>query len=142
MFGWLHVLEGRPDHERYKKDIISQKVPVTPGKWYQLSVWAVTAEPDWTKKQYLQETWSFPFFQNRCRDRIALAVNPEGGDEFEGANVTQWYSTEGAWMLLTKCFQAKSNTVAIGAAFYQRGQRKWDAAFLDDFQLVELNKAP
>lgn len=138
MFGWLRVLPGRPDPDFYSEDRIVQKVRVAPGKWYQLSAWAVTAEPEWTGKQYVEETWGFPFFGSRCRDRVALIVDPKGAEDFTGVNSTQWYSTEGTWMLLTKCFQAHSETVTIGAAFCQRGQRAWDAAFVDDFGLTEL----
>jgi len=142
MFGWLRELKGEPDHELYKKDWITQKVKVIPDKWYQLSVMYITAEPDWTARKYVDETWGFPFFQNRCRDRIALAVDASGGEYFESANVTQWYSSEGKWMLITKDFQAKSDEITIGAAFYQRGEREWDAAYIDDFKMVELDKAP
>lgn len=140
MFGWLRILPDRPDPDFYSKDQVTQKMRVTPGKWYELSAWAITAEPNWTKEQYVAETWGFPFFGSRCRNRIALIVDPQGTEDFKGSNSTQWYSTEGEWMLLTKCFQAQSETVTIGAAFYQRGQRAWDAAFIDDFTLTELDR--
>jgi hypothetical protein len=45
-------------------------------------------------------------------------------------------------MLFKKAFKADTNKVTIGAGFYQRGQREWDAAFVDDFRLTELDKAP
>ena len=35
MFGWYRVLTGTPDNERHRKDRVTQRVPVTPGKWYQ-----------------------------------------------------------------------------------------------------------
>jgi hypothetical protein len=142
MFGWLRELVGKPDHELYRKDIMTQKVPVTPGTWYQLSVRAITAEPAWTSEQYVAETWGVPFFQNRCRDRVALLVDPEGGDDFEGVNSSQWYATEGSWLLLTTCFRATAESATIGMAFYQRGQRPWDAAFVDDVALIALEGPP
>lgn len=142
MIGWLRKLTGEPNHEFYAKDRLEQRVTVRPGRWYQMSAWVLTAEPAWDSEQKAAETWAFPFFQSRCRDRVALFVDPEGSEEFEGANVTQWYSTESEWMLVTKCFQAKSSAVRLGAFFYQRGQREWDAAVVDDVRLVELDEAP
>jgi len=142
MAGWLRRCAGEADHELYARDRLEQSVEVRPGRWYQLSAWVLTAEPAWSCEQRIAETWTFPFFQNRCRDRVALIADPQGGQDFEGANATQWYSTEGEWMLATRCFQAESPTIRIGAAFYQRGQREWDAAVIDDFQLVELETAP
>ena len=43
--------------------------------------------------------------------------------------------------LIKKAFKAETNKVTIGAGFYQRGERDWDAAFVDDFKLTELDKA-
>ena len=140
MFGWMRLPEGKKDHERYRKDSLAQKVKVRQGKWYELSAWAFTHEPDWTKEKWMTETWTYPFFQSRCRNRISLVVDPLGGEDFSGPNSTQWFSTHGKWMLLKKTFQAKSNKVTIGAAFYQRGERDWDAAFVDDFELVEVDE--
>ncbi|MHC4603808.1 MAG: fibronectin type III domain-containing protein [Planctomycetota bacterium] len=141
MFGWMRLAEGKKDHERYRKDSISQKVRVKQGKWYELSAWAFTDEPDWPKEKWMTETWTYPFFQSRCRNRISLVVDPQGGGEFSGPNSTQWFSTHGKWMLLKKAFQAKSNDVTVGATFYQRGERDWDAASVDDFELVEIDKS-
>jgi hypothetical protein len=142
MFGWMRPAKGKKDHELYRKDSVTQKVRVKQGKWYELSAWAITAEPDWPGKRWIEETWTYPFFQSRCRNRISLVVDPKGDDDFSGSNSTQWFSTDGKWMLLKKAFQAKANSVTIGAAFYQRGERDWDAAFVDDFELIEIDKTP
>ena len=140
MFGWMRIPQGEKDHERYRKDYINQKVKVKQGTWYELSVWAFTHEPDWPKEKWMTETWTYPFFQSRCRNRISLIVDSSGGEDFTGPNSTQWFSTHGGWMLLEKKFQAKSSNVTLGAAFYHRGERDWDVAFIDDFQLVEIEK--
>ena len=140
MFGWMRLAKGKKDHERYRKDSATQKVKVEAGKWYELSAWAITSEPDWPKEKWMTETWTYPFFQSRCRNRISLVVDPQGGKDFSGPDSTQWFSTHGEWMLLKKAFQAKAHTVTIGATFYQRGERDWDAAFVDDFELVEIDR--
>ena len=142
MFGWIRVPKGKRNNESYRKDYATQSVSVKPGTWYELSAWAVTAEPDWPKEKWIAETWTFPFFQSRCRNRISLVVDASGGEDFAGANSTQWFSTNGKWTLLKKAFKAETSKVTIGAGFYQRGERDWDAAFVDDFKLIELNKAP
>ena len=140
MFGWMRLAKGKKNHELYRKDSVTQKVRVKQGKWYELSVWVITAEPDWPRKRWIAETWTYPFFQSRCRNRISLVVDPKGDEDFSGSNSTQWFSTDGKWMLLKKAFQAKAHTVTIGATFYQRGERDWDAAFVDDFELIEIDK--
>ena len=53
-----------------------------------------------------------------------------------------WFSTAGRWRLITKEFQAKSDRVRIGVEFFHWGQRDWDAAYVDDVRLVELDVAP
>jgi hypothetical protein len=138
MFGWMRLAKGKKNHELYRKDYAVQKVSVKEGNWYELSARAITAEPDWPKEKWISETWTYPFFQSRCRNRISLVVDPKGDEDFSGSNSTQWFSTDGKWMLLKKAFQAKARTVTIGATFYQRGERDWDAAFVDDFELVEF----
>ena len=140
MFGWMRLANGKKNHELYRKDYLVRKVSVKKDNWYELSAWAITAEPDWPKEKWISETWTYPFFQNRCRNRISLVVDPKGDEDFSGSNSTQWFSTDGKWMLLKKAFQAKANTVTIGATFYQRGERDWDAAFVDDFELIEIDK--
>ncbi len=142
MIGWSHQLAGEPNNELHRKGHLTQRVSVTPGNWYELSAQILTAEPAWTREEYVAETWGFPFFGSRCRDRIALVADPRGGQAFEGANVTQWYATEGTWMLVTTSFRAESETVTVGAAFYQRGQRSWDAAYVDTVRLIERAEAP
>jgi hypothetical protein len=142
MCGWVRSHPQEKNREFYAKDVVSQRVDVTPGRWYQLSAWVLTAEPEWNREQTIAETWAFPFFQSRCRNRVALVADPEGGEAFDGANATQWYSTDGKWLLVSRCFQAEAPTVTVGAIFYQRGEREWDAAVVDDFRLVELDKAP
>ncbi len=140
MFGWMRPAKGKKNHDLYRKDSVTQKAKVKQGKWYELSAWAITAEPDWPKEKRISETWTYPFFQSRCRNRISLVVDPKGDEDFTGSNSTQWFSTDGKWMLLKKAFQAKANIVTIGATFYQRGERDWDAAFVDDFELIEIDK--
>ncbi|MHC4653509.1 MAG: fibronectin type III domain-containing protein [Planctomycetota bacterium] len=140
MFGWMRLAKGKKNHELYRKDYVIQKVSVKEGNWYELSAWAFTDEPDWPKEKWMTETWTYPFFQSRCRNRISLVVDPQSGEDFSASNSTQWFSTHGKWMLLKKTFQAKSDNVTVGAAFYQRGERDWDAAFVDDFELVEIDK--
>jgi hypothetical protein len=142
MLGWWSAPEGRPRHDLYRKGRLQQRVTVQSGRWYQLSARVLTAQPEWTREELIRATWSFPFLKNRGQNRVALAVDPAGGEAWDGANVTQWYSTGGAWMLLTKCFQAVADEVTIGAVYSQRGERRWDAAMIDDFQLVELDGAP
>jgi len=143
MAGWLRTVDSdKFDMDKYISDSVTQTVSVTPGKWYQLSAWAMTAEPDWTADQWHEDTWNFPNHSMRGRNRARLVVDPKGGDDFEGTNSTQWFSTDGEWLLVTKDFKAQENSVTIGAAFSQWGERKWDAAFVDDFTLVELSQAP
>ena len=142
MFGWMRLPKGKKDPEFYQKDCATQSVRVKRGKWYELSAWIITAQPDWPKEKWVAETWTYPFFGGRCRNRISLVADPQGGEDFSGANSTQWFSTHGEWMLLKKAFKAEANAVTVGAAFYQRGQRDWDAAFVDDFKLIELREDP
>lgn len=143
MCGWLRVPEGETrDSDFYKIDRITQEIGVTPGRWYQLSLWALTDEPDWTADQWHENTWSFPIHEPRCRNRVRGFADPEGGEEFGGANSTQWFSTAGRWRLITREFQARSDRVRIGAEFFHWGRRDWDAAFVDDVRLVELDEAP
>jgi len=142
MFGWMRFAPEKKDDELYRKDHVTQKVRVKQGKWYELSAWVITAEPDWPREKWIAETWTYPFFLGRCRNRISLVVDPEGGEDFSGANSMQWFSTHGEWMLLKKVLRAEEDMVTIGAAFYQRGERDWDAAFVDDFEMVELHQAP
>jgi hypothetical protein len=140
MLGWIRAAKGKHNHDLHRKDHAAQNVSVKRGASYELSAWALTAEPDWPRERWIQETWSFPFFGSRCRNQICLVADAKGGEDFSGANCTQWFSTDGRWMLLKKTFRAETDTVTVGAAFYQRGQRDWDAAFVDDFQLVELSQ--
>jgi hypothetical protein len=143
MAGWLRVHETEKlDMDKYVSDSITQTVSVTPGKWYQLSAWVMTAEPDWTADQWHEDTWNFPNHTIRGRDRARLVVDAKGGDDFEGTNSTQWFFTDGEWLLITKDFKAEEKTITVGAAFSQWGEREWDAAFVDDFRLVELTEAP
>jgi hypothetical protein len=142
MFGWIRIPKGKRDNEIYRKDYATQTVSVKPGTWYELSAWALTAEPDWPKEKWIQGTWAYPFFGGRCRNRISLVTDASGGQDFTATNSTQWFSTKGKWMLLKKAFKAETSKVTIGAGFYQRGERDWDAAFVDDFQLTELDKTP
>lgn len=140
MLGWIQMAKGQHNHGLHRKNHVAQRVSVKPGTLYELSTWAITAEPDWPRERWIEETWSFPFFGSRCRNQICLVVDTSGGEDFTGANCTQWFSTDGQWMLLKKTFRAKANGATVGAVFYQRGERDWDAAFVDDFQLVELSQ--
>jgi hypothetical protein len=143
MAGWLRAHETEKfDLDKYIPDSVTQTVSVTPGKWYQLSAWVMTAEPDWTADQWHEDTWNFPNHTIRGRDRARLVVDPKGGDDFETTNTTQWFFTDGEWLLITKDFKAEERMVTVGAAFSQWGEREWDAAFVDDFRLVELTEAP
>ena len=126
----------------YQIDRVTQEIRVNPGTWYELSAWALTDEPDWTAEQWHQHTWSFPPHEPRGRNRIRLFTDPKGGDSFEGANSTQWFSTAGRWRLLKKTFRAEADAIRIGAEFFHWGERDWDAAFIDDVRVVELEAAP
>jgi hypothetical protein len=140
MLGWTRRAKGEHNHDLHRKDYITQRVSVKRDALYELSAWAIAAEPDWPRERWVEETWSFPFFGSRCRNQICLVADAAGGEDFAGPNCTQWFSTDGKWMLLKKTFRAARDVVTVGATFYQRGERDWDAAFVDDFRLVELSQ--
>lgn len=142
MAGYSRKQKGSsPNHDLVAMDSFTQTVKVTPGKWYQLSARVMTLEPEWTREQYMEGSWSFPLHGARGQNRIALVADPKGGKEFEGTNRTQWFTTtDGTWILVSKDFEAESVEVTVGASFMQRGERVWDIACVDDFRLVELGK--
>ncbi len=139
MCGWYRQKVGEAGSDAFRRESVVQSVAVEPDKTYLLTTWVRTDEPPWTKEQYRAGMWSYPHFSAKGWNRVCLVCDPTGGKSFEGSNSTQWFTTHAKWVKVYKQFRARAATVTIGARFFQRSQREWDAAHCDAFELRRLD---
>jgi len=135
--GWRHIHEAKTEQAVPRKleppvrDMVYQTVAVQPGKTYLLSAWILTDEREggWERN-----------------DRIRLVADPTGAAEpttrewQDAPFVTQWYTTGGLWVRRRLRFVPDRDTVRIGVEFYQWWALRENHLYVDDVQLIELER--
>ena len=130
LYGWSCFGDEDPNwqepREDWKREVISQRVPVEKGGTYLLTAWLLTGD--------IGSGWG-----RDCRIRLAVDENNAGLleqiDTVEKANVTQWFATQHLWMPVTLRFEAKSDHVAIGAELLQWWALEASHLYIDDFSV-------
>ena len=73
--------------------------------------------------------------------RVKLAADPAGGMDLTGANVSQWYWTDGRWLRLSHRFQARSARATVAVGFFRWRDLDQASAYVDDVRVWDLGTA-
>jgi len=122
MYGFTHTADG-PRTDVLEQNGIWQAISTRPGATYQVSLRAITAVGDGP----------------RGDTRVRIAVDPQGGQDWSGANSSQWFWTEGEWRRLTHRFIATSRTATLLIGFFRWRDLDIAQAYVDDIRLYEVD---
>lgn len=129
MAGWSHIA-GERREQVFEKSHVYQVIHTTPGHVYLLSVRAYTSAEDRGKSGPRGDT------------RVRLFADPEGGTDFEGANASQWYWTDGRWMRFQHQWIARGDESSVGAGFFRWRDLDRASVYVDHMQVFDLGSVP
>jgi len=71
--------------------------------------------------------------------RVRIAVDPQGGQDWSGANSSQWFSTDGQWRYLTHRFTAASRAATVLVGFFRWRDLDIAQAYVDDVGVYRID---
>jgi len=122
MYGFTHRADG-PREDVLRQNGIWQTITTRPGATYQVSLRAVTDVADGP----------------RGDTRVRIAVDPQGGQDWSGANSSQWFSTDGQWRYLTHRFTAASRAATVLVGFFRWRDLDIAQAYVDDVGVYRID---
>jgi hypothetical protein len=133
-YGWSYFGHEDPTwkepREDWKRELITQRVDVQPGKRYALTVWILTGDrgSGWGR-------------DSRCRLVVdeADAGHLASFDTADQANATQWLATEHDWMPVTLEFDAKADHATIGVEFLNWWALQANHLYIDNVSVWPLS---
>lgn len=125
MAGFTHMA-GEKREQVFAKSTLAQKIATTPGHAYALAAMAFTAVKNGP----------------RGDTRVRLFVDPDGGDNFDGPNSSQWYWTDGKWIRFEHRWIATAEQATIGFGFFRWRDLDAASAYVDHVHVYDLGPAP
>jgi len=125
MAGWIHDA-GTRRKQALAKGTLSQSIATVPGHTYLLSAWVRTRAAEGSPGN----------------TRARLLADPEGGDELDGQDSSQWYWTAGRWMRFEHRFTARAKRATIGLGLFRWWDVDLSAVHVDHVSVFDLGPAP
>jgi len=125
MYGWTHRAKGERRDVLLENGIF-QTIDTEPGRWYEVRFYAIT------------DVGSGP----RGDTRVRVAVDVKGGRRPKPADTSQWYWTDGRWLLITHLFKAEAERATVEIDFFRWRDLERSSAYVDSVEVVEVGGDP
>lgn len=126
MAGWSVLAGAKQRKQVFAVGALSQRIATTPGHAYVLSAWAHTSVANGP----------------RGDTRVRLLADPAGGSDFEGANASQWYSTDGRWMRFQHRWIARADHSTIALGLFRWRDLDRASVYVDHVTVYDLGPSP